>query len=139
MSNIENKQQEPKTKYDKRTPKSFKDFSEKLDEVLRDSEKGSVGDFGSMEFLLKEYTGSELVEGERNRLKSYFEVQKSLKKGKRTEAKQRSLGLNNKYNDWNSFEERYIDLLAFIDVAVRGSTNQYGYIVHRTIKKPKEV
>lgn len=86
---------------------------------------GKVHDFGEM----KGFFPNSLREGEMNFLKQYFGVQLEIQKGKRKGATEKMRGLANK-TGWNEFEEQNKELLAMIDIAVRGETrrfNERGY------------
>jgi hypothetical protein len=81
---------------------------------------GKVHGFGEMEGFFPDSLG----EGEMNFLKEYFRVQIKIQKGRRKRAKEKMDGLADK-TGWNEFEEQNKELLAMIDIAVRGETRQF--------------
>ena len=81
---------------------------------------GKVHDFGEM----RGFFPNSLREGEINFLKRYFRVQLNIQKGKRKSATKEMLGLA-KRTGWNEFEEQNKELLAMVDIAVRGETRQF--------------
>lgn len=81
---------------------------------------GKVHDFGEM----RGFFPNSLREGKINFLKRYFRVQLNIQKGKRKSATKEMLGLA-KRTGWNEFEEQNKELLAMVDIAVRGETRQF--------------
>ena len=81
---------------------------------------GKVHGFGEMRGFFPDSLG----EGEMNFLKEYFRVQIKIQEGKRKRAKEKMDGLA-KRTGWNEFEEQNKELLAMIDIAVRGETRQF--------------
>lgn len=81
---------------------------------------GKVHDFGEMKGFFPDSLGGR----EMNFLKQYFGVQIKIQKGKRKNATEKMRGLANKMG-WNEFEEEKRELLAMIDIAVRGETRQF--------------
>jgi len=87
---------------------------------IPEERQGKVHDLGEM----KGFFPDSLGEGEINFLKRYFRVQLNIQKGKRKSAKKMMDGLA-KRTGWNEFEEQNKELLAMIDIAVRGETRQF--------------
>jgi hypothetical protein len=82
--------------------------------------QGKVHDFGEM----KGFFPNSLRERDMNFLKEYFGVQIKVQEKKRTRAREKMHGLV-KRRGWNEFEEEKRELLAMIDIAVRGETRQF--------------
>ncbi len=88
---------------------------------IPEERQGKVHDFGEM----KGFFPDSLGEGEINFLRRYFRVQLNIQKGKRKSATKEMLGLA-KRTGWNEFEEQNKELLAKVDIAVRGVTTRFN-------------
>lgn len=97
-----------------------KEIFNEFESLVPEARQGKVRDFGEM----KGFLSNSLVPGEEKLLKEYFRVQVTLQGGARRKAREMMRGLVQK-SGWDELDNERRDLLATVDVAVRGETRQY--------------